>query len=99
MPTKLRQVLNAFEAADQPCTLGQLARELDVSPGVLDGMIQHWVRRGKLRPTHGASACNTCGGATECPFIMQMPPTYELVTGDDPEPDPDDVPACISCCG
>lgn len=95
MPSKLRQVLNAFEDAERPCTLAQLARDLDMSPGMLEGMIDHWVRRGKLRPVHGANACNTCGGASGCPFIMQMPPTYELVTADSPALD--DLPACTTC--
>ncbi len=96
MPSTLRQVLNAFETADQPRTLTQLARELDIAPNMLEGMIMHWVQRGKLRPVHSATACSTCGSATKCPFIMQMPPAYELATGDTAPPD--DIPLCKTCC-
>lgn len=95
MPSTLRQVLHAFETADAPRTLNQLARELELAPGMLAGMIDYWVRKGKLRPIHSASACNACGSATTCPFIMQMPPTYELVTGDSPPPC--EEPVCHYC--
>ncbi len=95
MSSMLRSVLTAFENADAPCTLNQLARELDIAPGMLDGMIDYWVRKGKLRPVHTATACNACGSKTHCPFIMQMPPTYELVTPDSPPAV--EAPVCTSC--
>lgn len=94
MPATLRDVLHAFETAERPCTLNQMARDLDITPGLLDSMIQHWVRKGKLRPVHSGSACDTCGGASQCPFIAALPPTYELVTGDTPAPD---SPVCAHC--
>jgi hypothetical protein len=51
MQSKLRQVLTIFETADSPLSLPQIARNLDVTPEHLEGMIQHWVRKGKIRPS------------------------------------------------
>ncbi len=89
----LRQVLQAFENADRPRTLTQLARELDIAPGMLDGMLAYWVRKGRLRESGSAPACTTCGGAAGCPFVPHLPRSYELITDDDPPP----PPAC-GCC-
>jgi len=87
MTTLLREVLAAFETARQPLTLNQLARELDLSPGMLEGMLDYWVRKGRLREV-GGERCTTCGSAGSCPFVSRMPRCYELVTGEDPPPCP-----------
>lgn len=85
MTTTLRQVLTAFEQASQPLSLNQLAHRLNVTPSMVDSMIQHWVRKGKLR-VHTDDSCEmaspacSCGsGPGGCPYIMQMPRSYELV--------------------
>ena len=44
----LREVLRAVESAGGPITLNELSRQLSIDPGVLDGMLAHWSRRGKL---------------------------------------------------
>ena len=95
MATLLREVLTAFETSRQPRTLNQLARELDMAPGMLEGMLEYWVRKGRLRESSGASMCATCGGAGGCPFVPQLPRSYELATnGSSPETDPP-----CGCCG
>ncbi|MEW6578652.1 MAG: FeoC-like transcriptional regulator [Chloroflexota bacterium] len=94
MPTTLRQVLQTFEEARAPRTLSQLARELDIPPGMLEGMIDHWVRKGKLRETGSSPACTTCGQSASCPFIAKMPRSFELVTDDEDAP-----PPLCDCCG
>lgn len=76
----LRQVLTIFETAVTPLSLPQIARALDVSPEQLDGMIQHWVRKGKIRQSNTLTECGSCGSNGACPFVMQLPRTYELVT-------------------
>ena len=93
VPTTLRQVLQAFEEARAPLTLSQLARDLDISPGMLAGMIDHWVRKGRLRETSSGAACTTCGQSGDCPFIAKMPRSFELVTNDE------DAPPPCHCCG
>jgi len=94
VPTTLRQVLQTFEEARAPRTLTQLARELDIPPGMLEGMIDHWVRKGKLRETGSGPACTTCGQSASCPFIAKMPRSFELVTDDEGAP-----PPLCDCCG
>lgn len=87
MTTTLRQVLTAFEQADAPLSLADLARRLDVSPEMVENMIHYWVRKGKLREstdtacTPGESACASCGiGKNGCPFVVTMPRSFELVS-------------------
>jgi len=81
MTKMLRQVLNAFESADEPQPLNAMARALGVSPGMLQGMIEYWVRKGRLREASSEfSQCQTCGGAEGCPFVVKMPRRYELAT-------------------
>lgn len=82
MTSKLRAVLNAFEDTSYSLSINELAMRLDVTPGMLEGMIAHWIRKGKIRETSNASQCTACGGADGCPFMLHMPRTYELVTDD-----------------
>ncbi|MAT98421.1 MAG: hypothetical protein CL608_14855 [Anaerolineaceae bacterium] len=78
----LRQVLTIFETAAAPLSLPKIARELDVSPERLEGMIQHWVRRGKIRESSALTECGSCGHGSACPFVLALPRTYELITDD-----------------
>jgi hypothetical protein len=78
MQSKLRQVLTVFETADSPLSLPQIARELDVTPERLEGMIQHWVRRGKIRQSGSLTDCGTCGQQGGCPFVMALPRSFEI---------------------
>jgi hypothetical protein len=77
----LSQVLTAFEDNREPLTMKQIAGRLGISIPRLEGMIQYWVRKGKLRETINLSDCGTCGrGPGDCPFTVELPRTYELVT-------------------
>lgn len=83
MASKLRQILDIFEQnAGRPLSVRQVARELDVETGILEGMLHHWVRKGKLREINiDPTECASCGAANSCAYTMQMPKSYELVTG------------------
>ena len=94
MATMLRDVLTAFETARAPRSLHQMARDLDLAPGMLEGMIAYWVRKGKLREVGGASACAACGSAKSCSYVPAMPRSYELVADDALPVDPP-----CGCCG
>lgn len=63
-------------------TLQQIARDLDVSPARVEGMIQYWVRKGRLRETVSFTDCGSCGRGQDCPFVVELPRSYELVTED-----------------
>lgn len=84
--TQLRQVLTAFEQATLPLSVKALARQLQVESGLLDGMIQFWVQKGRLRVVE--SHCQSCGLAHGCGMVGTPPKLYELV----------DAAAPASCC-
>lgn len=86
----LWKVLHEVEAARALLDLNELSRRLDVERSVLEGMIQFWVRKGRLvddAATAGqatmacaAHGCGSgCSGAQGCPFTMKMPRTIALV--------------------
>jgi len=85
----LHQVLQEIEAAQGAVNLNELSRKLGVERGALVGMIQYWVRKGRLKDDSQAeeiplnscasSACgHSCPGPQGCPFVMQLPRTYTL---------------------
>jgi len=79
---QLRAVLDAFESG-QTFTLPQLARQLNVEPGVLEDMIQFWVKKGKLREVSSSAGCATCGLHGGCPVVTTTGPRrYELASSE-----------------
>ncbi|GAB4574402.1 MAG: hypothetical protein Kow0077_20760 [Anaerolineae bacterium] len=97
MPSTLRQVLQLFEESPRPLSLAEMAHTLDIEQNMLEGMIEYWVRKGKIRASDGdAPQCTTCGKGSTCPYVSSFPRRYELRTGE--EPDQPLKPPC-SCCG
>lgn len=99
MASQLRAVLDRFADQSTPVSLNQMAREMALEPGVLHGMIDYWVRKGKLREVNsGGEACTTCGIKGACPFVIALPRYYELVQDGDTS---QDLPpcACNGHCG
>ena len=87
MASMLRQVLTAFETGRGSMSLHQMARELNLEAGTLESMIDYWIRKGKIREVHQENnRCQTCSISGSdchgCPFVMQTPRRYELVTGE-----------------
>lgn len=80
--SRLSQVLAIFEKADRPLSLPEIARDLGVSREGLEGMIQYWVRRGRIHEITSLTDCGTCGESGSCAFVMQMPRTYQLAGED-----------------
>jgi len=88
----LRQVLHEIEAAQGPLDLNELSRRLDVDRGALEGMVQFWVRKGRLiddvAVAETAAVCavghcgGSCAGPRDCPFPMKMPRTFSLKPDD-----------------
>ena len=84
----LYQLLEEIEQAQGPVLISDLGRKLDIDPGVLMGMIEFWVRKGRLRDDDAALeeglACapNGCGdhcsGVSGCAFTAKMPKTYSI---------------------
>lgn len=83
MASQLREVLNRFADQSEPISVNRMARDMGLEPGVLHGMIDYWVRKGKLREVNSTTqSCTTCGIKSACPFIVALPRYYELVQGD-----------------
>jgi hypothetical protein len=89
----LRQVLTHFEGQSGAVSLAVMAKELGVERPLLQEMIDFWVRKGRLREV-GTDSCNTCGCAHGCPFVFELPRSYELVTE---ESISSPAPACPHC--
>ncbi len=96
MATTLRAVLNAFEQTERPISVKQLAADLDVPPAMLEGMIDFWVRKGRLRESGGTAECGTCGQGDHCPLVIRMPRRFELV-GEGAHPLPEPAPCSCGC--
>ncbi len=89
----LQQVLQEVESAPGAVNLNDLARKLGIERSALDGIIQFWVRKGRLRDdeleaetspdTCSSGTCkNSCPGPKDCSFVMTMPRTYSLILSD-----------------
>jgi len=83
----LRQVLHEIESAVGPMDLDALSRKLEVERSALQGMIEYWVRKGRLREDFLACASTGCGascpGAQSCVLVTQLPRTFAIRTSTD----------------
>lgn len=59
----LHQVLHALETATGPVSLDELSRRLGIERGALAGMIDFWVRKGRLKDS---SVCGERGPGCSC---------------------------------
>ncbi|NJP04129.1 MAG: hypothetical protein HC837_00115 [Chloroflexaceae bacterium] len=79
----LQQVLHEIEQAQGTWSLTELARKLELEPGVLEGMIAFWVRKGRIaadRVEGQACSSGSCGDcAAGCPFAGAAPRTFRPV--------------------
>ena len=82
----LTKVLHEIENTQGPITVRELSRKLEIGPNALEGMLQFWVRKGRIQNDDEAESCDnktgscstTCSGITECAFMAKMPKTYSL---------------------
>jgi len=84
----LYQVLQEIEEATGPILVTDLGRKLDIDPAALLGMIEFWVRKGRLRDDDavleegivcaGGGCGDHCSGLAECTFVAKMPKTYSV---------------------
>lgn len=73
--TSLRDVLAVFESSPAPLSVEAAAHRLHMERGLLESMVDFWVRKGKLRPVN----CQACGLRGNCPILAKMPTLYETV--------------------
>lgn len=88
----LTQLLAELEAARGPVNINELSQKLGIERSALAGMIDFWVRKGRLRHNDpvaaeaaemcasGSCSCScSCPGPTDCPYVVKLPLTYSLV--------------------
>ena len=81
----LKQVLREIETAKGPVHVAELSQRLSIERNALEGMIDYWVRKGRLfnddeaacAPANG-HCFNSCTGAANCAFVAKMPKSYSL---------------------
>lgn len=78
--SKLRQVLTIFEEAKNPQSINSIAKTLQVSAEQVQSMLEYWVRKGRIRQVVDTTDCGTCGGGDSCPFVIELPHSYELAS-------------------
>ncbi len=79
----LGKILAIFEQSKNPLSSRAVARELGISPARLDGMLQYWVGKGRIREAVLPDDCGACGTKGRCPFVVEFPRSYELAPSDD----------------
>jgi len=77
--SKLSRVLAIFEGSREAFSFKDISRELNISQSQVEALLEYWIHRGKIRSTNDLTECNSCSATGQCPFIAEMPRTYELV--------------------
>lgn len=75
----LGKLMTFFENSSGALSVTSLARELDVSPGRAEEMVEFWVMKGRIKSSSNLTECGGCSAQGDCPFVLEMPRTYELV--------------------
>ncbi|HXV97502.1 MAG TPA: FeoC-like transcriptional regulator [Anaerolineae bacterium] len=75
----LKQILFEFQQSDRPLCLDELSYSLAIEPGVLAGMLQTLVQKGRLQEIGlHHNACVACPARTGCVIITNTAKTYVL---------------------
>lgn len=80
--TKLRQCIEILEEAQGALTVQDLAAELDVTPERAEGLVDFWIRKGRIVIISDQNKCGSCGIRGECPLLTTLPVKYELADVD-----------------
>ena len=92
--SKLSNLLTKIEESSGAFSIQALARELDLTPERVESMLEYWVRKGKIQSSTKFTECGSCSSQEDCPFVLEMPKTYNLVTSQDHLSDPDSQIIC-----
>lgn len=90
----LSKLLKKFEEISGALSIQALASELELRPAQVESMVDFWVRKGRIRATEESKACGSCGINSNCPLILKLPQTFELVSAGDNHISIVDQPAC-----
>lgn len=90
----LSKLLEIFEEMSGALSIQTMATELEIRPTQVESMVDFWINKGRIRISTNPSECGSCSTQGDCPFVLEMPRTYELVTGQDHQIDPDSHIIC-----
>lgn len=81
----LHQVLSEIKNARGPITVSELSRKLGIQPAALEGMIEFWVRKGRLQRDDQeiGESCSCGAGESHCAPVsscVSMPKAYVYPT-------------------
>ena len=81
----LRLVLETIESSKGPIHTAELSQQLGIERSALEGMIDYWVRKGRLYDSEGSTCApgmghcsSSCSGAANCAFVVKMPKMFEV---------------------
>lgn len=80
--SKLSRMLALFREVEDPISLGYIAQQLEITPQMAESMLDFWIRKGRIRQASQPVDCGGCGINGSCPYIYQLPISYQLVEGD-----------------
>ena len=87
-----QQVLSCFEQGNDSFSIPMLAQRLNITEMTLQGILDYWVRKGKLREVHvDANSCHRCHIQKACPFVVSTPRYYERIREDVPASEVDAI--------
>jgi hypothetical protein len=85
--TTLRRVLDEIQTARGPVSLSDLSLRLGIERSALEGMLQFWIRKGRLKEMDaGTAVClegdctGSCRGIESCPLLTKLPRTITLAS-------------------
>jgi hypothetical protein len=76
--SNLSRLLDHFGEHQGAISIQSLAQALEVTPARVENMLDFWIRKGRIRVVTENQDCGGCGIKNNCPFILEMPRTYEL---------------------
>jgi len=75
----LSKLLDIFEEMSGALSIQTMASELEIRPAQVESMVDFWINKGRIRVSTDPSECGSCSAQGNCPFILEMPKTFELV--------------------
>ena len=81
--TKLRQLLDLIENSQSGISLRRIARELDLSVGQVENMLDYWVQKGRLQIMEPAAKCQACASSTGCSYLIDFPRILRISDGEE----------------
>lgn len=78
--TVLTRTLEIIENRETPLSLTVLAQEIGQTQARTQEIVEYWIRRGKIEVSRSVEDCETCGFSGSCPYVLDLPPSYQVVS-------------------